>query len=134
MLSVFPSLLNYSLLAPFILRIVLGLIFIDLGFLKFRGERERWVASFQSLNLHPSDLLVAIYGLAQTVFGALILIGLWTQVAALVFVITTFMELYIEWTAGEFLKRDMVFYVLIFAISVSLLITGPGAYAFDLPL
>ena len=60
--------------------------------------------------------------------------GLWTQIAALAFVIFTTIELYIEWQAREILRRDIVFYLLIFAISLSLLLTGAGAYAIDIPL
>ena len=134
MLSLFPNLLNYALLAPFILRVVLGLIFIDLGALKFRSEKKRWIASFNTLGLRPADLFVPIYGLIQIIGGLLLLAGLWTQAAALAFVITTLIELYIEWSAKEILKRDMVFYFLLFVISVSILLTGAGAYALDLPL
>ncbi|MBI2086760.1 MAG: DoxX family protein [Candidatus Zambryskibacteria bacterium] len=134
MLSLFPDLLNYSFLAPFILRVVIGLIFIDLGFLIFKSEKKRWVASFETLGLHPVSFFVPLYGVLQTVGGILLLIGLWTQAAALAFAILTGVELYIEWRAREVLKRDIVFYILIFAASVSLLLTGPGAYAIDLPL
>jgi len=134
MLNPFPELLMYSLLGPFILRVVVGLIFIDLGFLKFRSEKERWLASFETLRLRPADLLLPIYALLQIVGGALLVIGLWTQVAALIFVIFTGIELYVEWKAGEILKRDMVFYLLIFIISLSLLLTGAGTYAIDIPL
>ena len=134
MLSVFPHFLNYALLAPFILRVVVGLIFIDVGVLKFKSEKRRWIESFSTLGLKPADLFVALYGLLQIVGGILLIIGLWTQVAALVFVIFTFMELYIEWDAKDILKRDLTFYLLIFVIALSLLLTGPGAYAFDMPL
>ena len=124
----------YTLFGPFILRLVLGLIFLDLGFLKFRSEKQRWIASFETLGLRPADLFVPLYGLLQIIGGVLLLIGLWTQVAALVFAIFTGIELYVEWQAREILKRDMVFYVLILAISLSLLLTGAGAYAIDIPL
>ena len=134
MLSVFPELLNYSLLAPFLLRLVVGLIFIDLGILKFRGEKERWIGSFQALGIHPADLLLPFYALLQIVGGAFLIIGFSTQVAALAFAIFTFLELSIEWRAREVLKRDLVFYLLVFTISLSLALTGPGAFAFDLPL
>lgn len=134
MLSVFPELLNYALLAPFLLRVVLGFIFLDLGLLKFRGEKERWIASCEALNVRPAEFFVVLYGLLQVVGGLLLLVGLWTQVAALVFAIFTGAELYIEWRVREVLKRDLTFYLLLFVISVSLLLTGPGTYAFDLPL
>ena len=134
MLNPFPELLMYSLLGPFILRILLGLIFIDLGFLKFRSEKDRWLSSFETLGLYPADLFVPLYALLQIIGGLLLLAGLWTQVAALAFVIFSGIELYVEWQAREILKRDMVFYLLIFTISLALLLTGAGAYAIDIPL
>src|SRR3989344_2276084 len=118
MLNPFPELLMYSMLGPFILRVLVGLIFIDLGFLKFRSEKDRWFASFETLNLYPADLLVPIYAVLQVAGGLLLLLGLWTQVAALAFVIFTGIELYVEWQAREILKRDIVFYVLILVISL----------------
>jgi len=134
MLNPFPEFLNYSPLAPMILRLLIGLIFVDLGFLKFRGEKDRWMASFEALHLRPADFFVPLYGFLQIVAGTLLIIGLWTQVAALFFVLSTGAELYVEWRAKEILKRDLVFYLLIFTISLSLLLTGAGAFAFDLPL
>jgi uncharacterized membrane protein YphA (DoxX/SURF4 family) len=134
MLNPFPELLTFALLAPFILRLVIGLIFIDLGILKFGGERTRWLASFEALRLHPTDLMVSIYGFVQIVGGFMLVVGLWTQIAALVFVVSTGMELYVEWRARDVLKRDLVFYILLFTISLSLLLTGAGAFALDMPL
>ena len=134
MLNPFPELLVYSSIGPLILRILLGLIFIDLGFLKFRSEKNAWLTSLETLGLHPADLFLPIYALLQIIGGTLLVLGLWTQVAALVFIIFSGVELYIEWQAREILKRDMVFYLLIFTISLSLLLTGAGAYAIDIPL
>lgn len=134
MLNPFPELLNYALIAPLLLRLVVGLIFVDLGFLKFKSEKLRWVSSFEALGLRPADLLVPLYATLQVVGGVMLLVGAYTQVAALFFVLSTGAELYVEWKAREVLKRDMVFYLLIFVISLSLLFTGAGAYAIDLPL
>ncbi|MEK7227641.1 MAG: DoxX family protein [Patescibacteria group bacterium] len=134
MLNPFPDLLTYSMFGPLILRLVVGFIFLDLGLLKFREEKKRWIASFETLGLRPADLLVPFYGLLQIAGGILFIIGLWTQVAALAFVLFTGMELYIEWDARDILKRDIVFYLLVFVVSLSLLFTGAGAYALDIPL
>lgn len=134
MLNPFPELLTYSLLAPLLLRLVVGFIFVDLGLLKLRGEKSRWIAVFETLHLKPADFFVPLYAALQIIGGILLIIGLWTQVAALMFVIFTGTELYIEWKAKEVLKRDLVFYLLLFIISLSLLFTGAGAFAFDIPL
>ncbi|MBX4206310.1 DoxX family protein [Candidatus Parcubacteria bacterium] len=134
MLNPFPDLLNYAMLAPFLLRLVLGLVFIDLGILKFKSEKSRWVVSFEALHMRPTGLFVPLYGALQVAGGVLLVIGLWTQVAALLFAVFTFCELYIEWSGRAILKRDLTFYLFLFVISLSLLFTGAGAYAFDIPL
>lgn len=134
MLNPFPELLVYSMLGPFILRVVIGLIFIDLGILKFRGEKKRWTSSFEALGLRPADTLVVSYGLLQVVGGIMLLVGIYTQIAALAFVLLTGAELYFEWKEETLLKRNIVFYILLFAISLSILLTGAGAFAIDLPL
>lgn len=134
MLNPFPELLNFALLAPLLLRGVLGLIFIDLGFLKFRGEKARWLASCEALGVRPADFFVPLYGFLQIAGGLMLIFGFYTQLAALMFVIFTGSELYVEWKARDVLKRDLVFYILLFVISLSLLFTGAGAFAFDLPL
>ena len=122
------------MLGPVVLRLVLGLIFIDLGGLKLRSEKSQWLNSFETLGVRPADLFVPIYAILQIVGGILLIAGLWTQGVALAFVIFTGIELYIEWGAREVLKRDLVFYLLLFAISLSLVFTGAGAYAIDIPL
>lgn len=134
MLNPFPELLNYALLAPLLLRLVVGLIYVDLGFLKFKSEKPRWITSFEALGLRPADLFVTLYAALQVIGGIMLLVGLYTQIAALFFVLSTGAELYVEWKMKEVLKRDMVFYLLVFVISLSLLFTGAGAYAIDLPL
>jgi len=134
MLNTFPDLLTYSLLAPFILRVVLGLIFIDLGLLKFKAEKTRWIASFEALHLKPADVLVSLFGAIQVAGGLMLLVGIYTQIAALLFVILTGIEIYTEYKDAVLLKRNIVFYCLLFTIAFSLLLTGAGAFAFDIPL
>lgn len=133
MLNPFPELLIPQL-GPLILRILLALVLINLGYLKFRGEKSRWNSSFETLGLNPASFFVPLYAILQIIGGVLLLIGLWTQIAALAFVVFIGIELYVEWQARKILKRDIVFYFLIFAISLSLLFTGAGRYAIDIPL
>jgi len=134
MLNTFPDLLTYSQLAPFILRVILGIIMIDLGFLKFYSERERWVALFDVINLRPSVWFVKVFALIEIIGGAMIAVGSYTQIIALVFVIITLSELILEWKEETLIKRNLPFYFLLFTISLSLIFSGAGAFAFDLPI
>lgn len=117
MLNPFPELLIYSTLAPFLLRVVLGFIYLDLGILNFRKSGY-----------------TKLLGIVEIVGAIMLFIGLYTQIAALLFVIVGGISFYIEYKDESLLKRDIVFYLLVLAISISLLLSGAGAYAKDLPL
>lgn len=134
MLNPFPDLLVYSLLAPLMIRLVLGLIFVDLGILVFKGEKARWKASLTTLRLPRPEIGVKVLGVVQTIGGAMILLGFYTQIAALILAVLTFAEGYFEYRDPTILKRSLAFYVLIFACLISLLFSGAGALAFDIPL
>lgn len=135
-LNVFPNLLSLSFLAPMILRLALGLITINLGYLALKSERPRWNTFFEGFGIAKanSNIAVTIFGLIEIIGGSALLLGLYTQVAALVFALINFIEMYAEYKDATLVKRNIVFYILLFVIAVSLLFTGAGAYSLDLPL
>lgn len=134
MLNVFPEFLTYGLLAPFILRVTLGLILISLGKLTLRGERKHWETIARFLHLVPEKIFVFFYGILQIAGGLLLIAGVWTQVIALIFTVIFLIEYSIELREEGILKQNLVFYLLLVAISISLLFSGAGFFAFDLPL
>ena len=133
-LNVFPDLLQLEALAPFILRVVLGVILINIGYLKFTSEKNRWNIFFEGFGLKPKHIFVSVFGLIEMIGGAALVVGLYTQLAALIFSLLTFVELFAEYKENVLVKRNIVFYVLLFAIALSLLFTGAGAFSLDLPL
>jgi len=134
MLNPFPELLVYSFWAPFILRVVAGFVFINLGVFAFKNEKERWIASLSALKVPSPKVAVKIFGLIEIAGGVMLILGFYTQIAALVLAIVTFAEAYIEYKEPLILKRNFVFYILLLSILLSLLLSGAGAYAIDLPL
>jgi len=134
MLNTFPNLLNFSLLSPLILRVVLGLIFINLGYIELTSEKKRWAAFFEIVHLKPAMVFVILMGLVEIIGGFFLIAGFLTQMTALVFSVITFGEFYAEYHDETLLKRDIIFYLLIFTISISLLLFGAGLFAIDLPL
>jgi uncharacterized membrane protein YphA (DoxX/SURF4 family) len=134
MLNPFPDLLTYSLLAPLILRVVAGLIFIDLGVLAFKNEKEAWITSLSILKMPNPKLAVKIFGTIEIAGGIMLILGFYTQVAALILTLLTFAESYVEYKDPAILKRNFIFYIMLLAIVLSLLLSGAGAFAFDLPL
>jgi putative oxidoreductase len=134
MLNPFPDLLTYSLLAPFLLRLVAGLIFINLGTLAFRSERVQWLQSLKALGVPKPKISLRILSVLEIVGGIMLVLGSYTQIAALVLVLFTFAESYIEYRDPALLKRNFVFYLMLLSIVLSLLFSGAGAFAIDLPL
>jgi len=134
MLAIFPDLLTYGLLGPLLIRLTLGLLFIDMGYFELTREQKRWRAVFETLRLKPVAMWSKGFGILQIVGGILLIAGMFTQVAALFFAIISLAEIFIEYREPAILKRNIVFYLLIFVMSLSLLFSGAGFYAFDLPL
>lgn len=135
MLNPFPELLTYGMLAPFLLRVTLGFILVNLGFLKFKSERVRFEIIFEILGFgHHKNSATKILGIIEIIGGLALIAGFYTQIAALVFVFLLGIELYIERKEEALMKRTLTFYLLMFVIALSLLFSGAGFLAFDLPL
>lgn len=131
--SVFPELFTYGLVAPFLLRLSLGFVLVNLGYLSFKGERKQWENVGKLLRI-PEKIFASGYGVFQITGGILFIVGLWTQAVALLFSALFLAELLVEYGEESILKRELAFYLLLFAISLSLLFSGAGFFAFDLSL
>jgi putative oxidoreductase len=133
-LNLFPELFTFTLIAPFILRVVLGLIFLNLGSLKLGKENKGWIVSIHVLGIRPAGFFVGLLGIVEIIGGLLLIAGAYTQLTALVLAVISLSELLIEYKEESILKRDFVFYLLLTAICVSLLLTGAGLFAVDVPM
>ncbi len=134
MLSLFPSLLDFGPLAPTFLRFVVGFIFIDIGYFSIIRTKSTWGLLLTLLGKNPESVWRKILGGIELIGGVILLMGLYTQGAALVLVLITLFKLLVEYKEPSFVRRDFIFYLLLFVVTLSLLITGPGAFSFDLPL
>lgn len=112
--SVFPQLFFLSFFAPLILRVSVGLLFLY-------DAKSFW----QSETKKP--LLAATGG----IIGVLLIAGAWTQVAALAGIAYAIFVWFRKENSSVFSKKSIV--LLASAILLSLLTTGAGAFAFDLP-
>lgn len=119
-LSLFPSLLTWQLVSPLLIRLVLAAVLIHWAYKEIRNP----VAT-----VHAKGLCI-IEGAA----GVLLLAGLYTQGAALVATIDLFLRLIGRVTRKAFLTDGVNYYLILLIMAVSLLFTGPGFLAFDLPL
>lgn len=133
MLNPFPDLLVLSLLAPFILRIAIGVILLKSGYTRITGGGTR--SAIDITNQWKTSMLSPVWyiGALEAIAGGFLIVGFLTQIAALVGGLVAIKALVRKGgLAGT--GRTKAFYVLMLVICVSLLLTGAGALAFDLPL
>ena len=132
MLNIFPI----QFLAPLayaLLRVCVGLIFIYLGRSHIR-ERETLKHIF-TLPLFPFGLFFTWYiAIAELIIGALFILGLFTQVAALLSILYCLKLIVLRNHFSHPLIPKGAFLMLILVSSLSLFITGAGIFAFDLPI
>ena len=132
LLNLFPT-MYLALLAYAILRIIVGMTLVYLAINHWRHRQE--LQSVLRLPWWPwGGLSVWLLFIVELSSGVLFIFGAYTQVAAL---ITLFFAAEMIFWHKTFVHRTLpptIFYVLLFAVSVSLFITGGGVLAFDLPL
>lgn len=133
-LSVFPDLLTYGLFAPLILRLTLGFILLYFALLKATSDRAAKISFFESLGMRPGSVFVSLVGGIELVTGLFLIFGLYTQVAALASAAIMLAATIIKTRRRDALPNDIEFYILLLAVSVSLLFLGAGFFAIDLPL
>lgn len=134
MTNPFPELLTFSLLAPTLLRLTLGVFIIMLGYGKLKEDNKGVTNFFESLGFKPAKYYVQALAIAEIVMGVALFVGFLTQIAALVVAIITFVSLIVTIRHPETGLRKPTDYALFFVISISLVLTGAGLIAIDLPL
>jgi uncharacterized membrane protein YphA (DoxX/SURF4 family) len=132
MLNVFPELLVYQLLAPTLLRMAVVLVFAYLAYRHFEHREDISKTRFPVVG--QGMWIVWLTIIIEVATAAALFFGYYTQVAAILGAIGAIKH--IVWR-GKFpnffwLTRSAAFLLLV--ICLSLLLTGAGAFAFDLPL
>jgi len=134
MLSIFPELLTYQLLAPLMLRLVIGFIFIDFGWSKVTRQRAQKAVFFESINLKPGVLFVWIIGIIEILAGLFLLAGFMTQIGALISSIILLISLFLKKKHPDSFESSFGYLFLCLIIALSLLVSHPGFYSIDLGL
>jgi len=75
-----------------------------------------------------------LVGLVEAIAGVLMVIGLWTQLAALVAGIDLVVRIGGRIKARAFLTDGVNYYVVLLVLAISLMVLGAGKMAFDLPI
>ncbi len=130
MLNPFPI----QFLAPLaytVLRLCVGVIFLRLGARHLKNKNQK------TINMavpSGSTSLFVLMGIIELVAGSLFILGAYTQIGAGIALVLTAVQVLRPhlWSYHGYPPR--IFFILLFATSFSLFITGAGAFAFDLPI
>ncbi len=116
MVTIFPNLLSWGLIAPLILRIIIGLYFFLRGFRTWKkrdGTWHKWYSGF------------------EIVLGVLFMIGALTQIASLFAIFDTTIRFGKKLKDTDYTEKALFIFVI--GVAISLLFSTAGFYAFDLP-
>ena len=114
-LAVFPQLLTFSLIAPLLLRLAVGIFILYLGL-----ERYKKPYGWSSIFYVASAILLVL--------------GFYTQVAVIASLLILKFDFYTDKKSNPVSREKYILQVVLNVILISLLFTGPGFLAFDLPL
>lgn len=115
-LSLFPSVLTFGIFAPLLLRLVVSYFLITTGWKIYKGATMKWLSVLYML------------------FGAMLLIGLYTQAVVLLALVTIKLDWWMKRKISPIASEQLMLYWFAGIILISLLVTGPGAFAIDYPL
>ena len=133
MLSVFPQLFDYQQIGPFLLRLVLAVVFIAHGYPKLFGGFAGIANFFESIGIKPGKFWALIVGVTEFGGGILLILGIFVQPVALLLAIDMIVAIWkVKWKEG--FKSGYEFELVLLVIALSLLVLGPGAFSIDLPL
>ncbi len=132
-LNPFPDLLSLGFFAPFLLRLALGLYLVCIGYRHFK-QRSALASRFSERYGVLGRTKGHIEGIFEVCIGLLLVAGLYTQIVALITAALALKSLYYRKRYPDILTESVWFYLFMCAVSLSLLVTGAGAFAFDVPL
>ncbi len=123
--------------ANFIIRLVIGNVFISEGIQKFLFPDALGVGRFIHIGIPAPEVMAPFVGVVEILFGLLVLIGFYTRLSAIpllidisVAIATTKIPFLIQhgfWAAMHESRVD----VSMFLCLIFLLISGPGAWSLD---
>lgn len=137
MLNTFPNLLFLGLLSPFLIRIAVGVIFIYIGYSYLFKDRDVVVEQLKKRWQKSTSYFIWFGGVFEIITGIFLIAGFLTQIASIVGILIALDALFVKIfykDLDKVAKYNKLFYILLFTASLSLLFSGAGVFAIDLPL
>lgn len=129
MLNIFPELL-YPFFAPALLRAAMAIVFFYVAYQQYQQRQN--ISALQLPIVGRNFVWLAI--IFHAVVGAMFLLGYYTQAAAIVAILGLLAGWWLNRRHPSMIILPNSTVLLLIVVSVSLLISGAGAMAQDLPL
>lgn len=134
MLNTFPELLSFILISPMILRAVIGVLIIIVGYKTLVSKKNEFHQMFKELGYPFAHVFTWFFGIVEVLTGGFLFIGFYTQIFALISIFVSLNLIYFEKQRPNLVPFSISTYILIGLISFTLLFSGAGFFAVDLPL
>lgn len=131
--SIFPQLLVFYLIAPFIIRLALGTILIVHGYPKLFKDFSGTAGFFGQLGFKPAKFWALAVGVLEFFGGIALIFGFLTQAIALLVAIQ-FLVIILWVKRAQNFVSGWEYDFAILAMALALVFLGAGAFAVDLPL
>ena len=123
---------KYSTLAPLLIRIALGIIFIAHGYGKLFGGISQTSGFFSGLGIPVAGFFAVVVGIVEFFGGIAVLLGIFTRIAGtLVFVdmLVAFILFHVK--QGFFIPEGFEFVFMLGFGAASLVLSGAGKISLD---
>lgn len=134
MLNPFPELFVFQFVIITFLRIILAFLFLRMGYKKLFQNKERATEFFRLAKFPYPVFWIYLIGGIELFGGLLLFVGAFVQYVAITLSIITFSTLILKDREHPYLKNAPEYYILLFAVTFSMIFFGAGAFAIDIPL
>lgn len=134
MLNPFPELLVFGFFAPTLLRLAAAGVFLYVVSAQWERREAMAKIPFPIIGTSWGMGVVWVAVIIELIIAGMLLAGYYTQIAALLGMVAATKYFYFEKWWPTFAPLSRVTSVLLFVILISLLLSGAGALAYDLPL
>ncbi|MBC7836262.1 DoxX family membrane protein [Acetobacteraceae bacterium] len=127
----FPDLFMLGFFAPTLIRLSVGLLFVYIGYMQWRN---REVIAQMRFPIVGSGMWIAlVFMFFHFAVGLMLIAGFYTQIAALLGIAGSLKGLILNRRHPTLIIVSNGTVVLAIVMLLSLLVTGAGAFAFDIP-
>lgn len=110
-----------------------GLIFVNLGANKINLGKSAWIKCLTNFKLLPAGFWVGLIAILEIIGGFFLIAGAYTQLMALILIVICLIEWLVCVNNNSDSKTLNALYWLLIAVCLSLIFSGAGLLAIDIP-